>query len=184
MIASTQNSTCLALQAVLFVADRPLTAKELAEYMDCATEDVSEAVRELESLLEDRSGLRLLKVAGGYQLATKPEYAQSVSRYLKPARTRLSKTLMEVLSVVAYRQPVTSAQIEEIRGVQSDYGLRELTDRGLIQEVGRATTPGRPILYGTTKQFLHSFLLDSLDELPQLPNQEQPALIADGGDSI
>jgi segregation and condensation protein B len=184
MITSTQHSTCLALQAVLFVADRPLSAKELAEYVDCTIEEVSEAARELEKILEDRSGLRLLRVAGGYQLATKPEHAQAVSRYLKPARSRLSRALMEVLSIVAYRQPVTAAQIEEIRGVQSDYGLRELIDRGLIHEVGRATTPGRPVLYGTTKQFLHSFLLDSLDDLPQLSNDEQPALIADGEKSV
>ncbi len=109
-----------------------------------------------------------MKLAGGYQMCTKPEYGQLIATFLKPQRQRLSKSLLEVLAVVAYKQPITLAEIEQVRGVQSDYSVRSLAERRLIQEVGRKPVPGRPVLYGTTQEFLHQFNLHDLKQLPDL----------------
>lgn len=110
----------------------------------------------------------MVRIAGGYQLCTKPEFAEIVARFLQPQKHKLSRSLMEVLAIVAYQQPVTSAEIDAVRGVQSDYGLRTLVEKRLVCEVGRKSAPGRPVLYGTTQQFLHTFNLNSLTELPEL----------------
>jgi segregation and condensation protein B len=118
--------------------------------------------------------LQLVRIAGGYQVCTKPECADAITRFLKPQRQRLTRSALEVLAIVAYRQPITTAEIEKIRGVQSDYALRSLVEKDLIYEVDRMATPGRPILYGTTDQFLHIFSLNDLDELP--PIQGEPVV--------
>jgi segregation and condensation protein B len=101
-----------------------------------------------------------------------------VGVYMKPQKQRLSRSIMEVLAIVAYKQPVTTADIEVIRGVQSDYGVRVLQERNLICEVGRKATPGRPMLFGTTQQFLHQFNLDGLTQLPRLEVDALPSLPA------
>ena len=102
------------------------------------------------------------------RLCTKPEYAVLVANFLKPQRQRLSKSLLEVLAIVAYKQPITMAEIEAVRGVQSDYSVRALVERRLILDVGRKKVPGRPVLYGTSQEFLHQFKLNDLKELPAL----------------
>lgn len=156
------------VEAVLFVADRPVTIPQLVETLEAPEGLIREAVTQLATRLQGSSALQIVHIAGGYQLSTKPLFAEVVSRFTKPQRQRLSRSIMEVLAIVAYQQPVTIAEVEAVRGVQSDYGIRQLLERRLIKEVGRKSTPGRPMLYGTTQQFLHQFNMNSIHDLPEL----------------
>ncbi len=155
--------------ALLFVSDEPVSAERLALALGLTQGQVDQAIEILQKRLEKAGPLSVIEIAGGFQLATKREYADLVSQYLRPQRSKLSKSLMEVLAIVAYRQPVTTAEIELVRGVQSDYSIRGLLERHLIREVGRRPTPGRPVLYGTTQQFLHQFNLKTTKDLPEMP---------------
>jgi segregation and condensation protein B len=157
-----------AVFALLFVADVPVTAAELSASSGFDRPPVEEALRDLQARLDKDGPIHLIQLAGGYQLATKPEYAQMISRLLLPQRQRLSRSLMEVLAIVAYRQPVTLSEIEAVRGVDCGYGIRALLERRLVKEAGRRATPGRPIEYGTTEEFLHQFKMNALNELPAL----------------
>jgi len=161
------------LHAVLFVADAPATLNQLALALGVTEGQVEQALEILTERLEHTGPIQVVKLAGGFQLCTKTEFMPVVTEFLKPAKQRMTKSLLEVLAVVAYRQPITIGEIETVRGVQSDHGVRTLVDRLLIQEVGRKQTPGRPVLYGTTKQFLHVFNLADLSQLPEL-NLELP----------
>ena len=164
------------IEALLFVADEPASLKVLAAALQVTEGQVEQGLEVLEARLEERGSLRLVQLAGGFQLGTKPEYAPLVANFLKPQRQRLSKSLMEVLAIVAYNQPMTMAEIEQVRGVQSDYSVRALVERRLIQDVGRKPVPGRPVLYGTTQEFLHQFKLNDLKDLPPIdPNREEMA---------
>ncbi len=160
-----------ALFALLFVADSPLTIETLSEVLGQPPDGVEAALNQLERELTAQGPIQLLRVAGGYQLATKPEYAPYIARLLNPPPKKLSRAALEVLAIVAYEQPVTQAQIDALRGVDSSHTVRQLVARGLIAEVGRKEAPGRPVLYGTTAQFLHYFGLNSLDELPEPPEE-------------
>lgn len=155
-----------ALEALLFVADSPATPEELARALGVPVFEVEEALEKLGGRLHHTSALQLVRIAGGYQLCTKPEYAEAVARFTQPQGSKLSRSLMEVLAVIAYKQPVTLAELEQVRGVDSGYGVRQLVERRLVCENGRRTTPGRPVEYGTTQQFLHAFNLQSLEDLP------------------
>jgi segregation and condensation protein B len=170
------------VQALLFVADQPASLRSLAEALDLTEGQVEQAIDVLEKKLRKAGPIQVVRLAGGFQLSTKPEYATFVSAFLKPQRSRLSRSLMEVLAIVAYRQPLTIAEIDVIRGVQSDHAVRSLLERRLLQEVGRRPTPGRPVLYGTSAQFLHQFKMNDLSELPPLeagtPDAEPRALEA------
>jgi segregation and condensation protein B len=163
-----------ALEALLFVSDAPATPEALAAALQAPLYAVEEALDELGERLAGAGGIQLVRIAGGYQLSTKPQHAEAVARFIHPQRQRLSRSLMEVLAIVAYEQPVTIAEIDAIRGVQSDYGLRQLLERRLVREVGRRPTPGRPVLYGTTQQFLHQFNMEALAQLPPLAIQRAP----------
>lgn len=165
-----------AVFALLFVADVPVTAAELSASSGFDRPPVEEALRELQTRLEKEGPIHLIQLAGGYQLATKPDYAQMISRLLLPQRQRLSRSLMEVLAIVAYRQPVTLGEIEAVRGVDCGYGIRALLERRLVKEAGRRATPGRPIEYGTTDEFLHQFKMNALSDLP--PLAELPMALA------
>jgi len=140
----------------------------LAEALDASPSDVLGAIETLSQKLDHQSALQVVEIAGGYQLATRPVLAEVVTRFLKPQKQRLSRSVMEVLAIIAYRQPITLAEIEMIRGVQSDYGVRSLLERRLIKVSGKRMTPGRPWLYATTQQFLHQFNLRQLSDLPEL----------------
>jgi segregation and condensation protein B len=157
-----------ALECLLFVADGPSTASALAEALEVTEEEVIKALKGMSSRYEQESGLQLIQIAGGYQLCTKPVYADAVARFLQPQKQRLTKPALEALAIVAYRQPITTAAIEEIRGVDCAGVLKTLVERQLVREVGRKQAPGRPILYGTTYEFLHQFGLENLGELPPL----------------
>ena len=155
-----------ALMALLFATDTPVTVGQLALVLGHTEGQVEQSLDILKERLNASGPLQVVEIAGGFQLATKPEFAEIVGNLLQPQRGRLSKSIMEVLAIVAYRQPITVAEIDAVRGVQSDYSLKSLLERRLVREVGRKQTPGRPILYGTTDQFLHQFNLVSLEQLP------------------
>ena len=158
-----------AVEALLFVAPAPVSLQDLAEASGRGEQQVREALETLSDRLEQKGGIKLVKIAGGYQLCTKPEFAEQVANLLRPQKRRLGRSALEVLAIIAYRQPITAQEIFIIRGVQSDYSLRVLMDLGLIQELERKQAPGRPILYGTTQQFLHQFNLNDLSDLPEVP---------------
>lgn len=156
------------LECMLFVSDGPLTINELAQVLELEETSIEEALCHLETHLDSRSGLQLMRIAGGFQLCTKPEYADYCAMLLQPAKKKLSKAALETLAVVAYRQPCTIPEIEAVRGVALDGVVKTLAERGLLKEAGRKHTPGRPILYATTLEFLEHFGLNDLSELPDI----------------
>jgi segregation and condensation protein B len=159
--------TVAQLEALLFVAERPLARKEIASLAGIEREAVDSLLGDLEVVLRER-GLRLLSAGDNVQLVTAPEAGRLIARYVGADGGKLSPAALETLAIVAYRQPVTRAVIERIRGVDSDYVLRSLLHRRLVVEQGRADSIGRPFLYGTGFDFLERFGLTSLDELPPL----------------
>jgi segregation and condensation protein B len=155
------------LEALLFVAERPLSRREIGTLAGVDRESVDARLGDLEVVLRER-GIRVLAVGETVQLATAPDAGALIARYVGSDGARLSPASLETLAIVAYRQPVTRGVVERIRGVDSDYIVRSLLHRRLIVEQGRADTPGRPILYGTSFEFLERFGLTSLDDLPSL----------------
>jgi segregation and condensation protein B len=166
--SNTHNQLIARLEALLFVAPEPVTPAQLAAALEVETSIVESGLEHLSAGYSGR-GLRLQRHAGRVQLTTSPEMAESVERFLGLETTsQLSRAALEALAIVAYQQPVTRPQIDAIRGVNSDGVLKSLLHKGLVQEVGRAEGPGRPILYATTSEFLQHFGLSSLTELPPL----------------
>jgi segregation and condensation protein B len=155
------------IEALLFVAERPLTRAELRTVARLSAEEMDERLGDLEVQLRDR-GIRLVSSEDRVMLGTSPESGQLIARYLGADAVRLSPAALETLAIIAYRQPVTRGVIERIRGVDSGHVVRGLLHRRLIHEQGRAETPGRPILYGTSMEFMERFGLTSLDDLPPL----------------
>ena len=156
-----------ALEALLFVAERPLSRREIATLAGVDRATVDARLGDLEVSLS-RRGIRLIASGERVELVTAHEAGGLIARYVGADAIQLSNAAIETLAIVAYRQPVTRAVVERIRGVDSDYTLRSLLHRRLIVELGRAETPGRPYLYGTGFDFLERFGLASLDELPAL----------------
>ncbi len=156
------------LEALLFVSAEPVSPGQLAAALEVSAAAVEEGLKALEGELQSR-GLRLQRHGGRVQLTTAPETAELIERFLGlEATSRLSRAALETLAIIAYQQPVTRPYLESVRGVSSDAVLKSLLSKGLIQEVGRAEGPGRPILYGTTPDFLQYFGLSSLTDLPPL----------------
>ena len=158
------------VEAILFVTGDAVEKSEIRRALDISDAELEETLDALESGYDfDRRGLRLLRFGAHVQLATRPDYAPYVEKLLQPVQKQsLSQAVMETLAVIAYKQPVTKAEIELIRGVKCDYSVQSLTAKGLIEEVGRKETLGRPILYGTTDTFLRHFCISSVSELPQI----------------
>jgi segregation and condensation protein B len=159
-----------ALEALLFVSDEPVASVVLAQALEVDRREVDQLCEELGRAYEERdAGIVIRSIAGGWRLSTHPDAAPFVEQYVLSSRhARLTKAALETLSIVAYKQPVTRHQISAIRGVNSDGVLRALIDRSLIAEVGREEGPGRPLLYGTTPEFLERLGLASLSALPSL----------------
>jgi segregation and condensation protein B len=157
------------LEAVLFVATEPATLKELCAATDAQPEAIKAALADLADFLRDR-GMTLREVGGGWRLTANPACRADVERFLLPPKNHLSPAAIETLAIVAYLQPVTRAEVEGLRGVISDSVMSTLEQRDFIRELGRKEVVGRPILYGTTEFFLESFDLQSLDDLPPLPD--------------
>jgi segregation and condensation protein B len=156
-----------ALEALLFVAERPLSRREIATLAGVDRATVDARLGDLEVSLAGR-GIRLVLSGDRVELVTAPEAGALIARYVGADAVRLSPASLETLAIVAYRQPVTKAAIERIRGVDSDYTIRTLLHRRLVVELGRSEAPGRPYLYGTGFDFLERFGLTSLEELPIL----------------
>lgn len=163
-----------ALEALLFVAAAPVTVAQLAEALEQKPQDVETGLHQLESYYGQGRGLSLQWHAGKVQLTTAPAVAARVEKFLGlEATARLSRAALETLAIIAYRQPITRPGVDAIRGVNSDGVMKSLLSKGLVQEVGRSEGPGRPILYGTTADFLQHFGLSSLAELPPYERLEE-----------
>lgn len=169
------------LEALLFVAERPLSRREIATLAGVSRDVVDERIGDLEVMLRQR-GIRLVVAGDHVELATAAEAGGLIARYVGADGVRLSPAALETLAIVAYRQPVTRAAVERIRGVDSDYVLRNLLHRRLVVGQGRANAPGRPIVYGTGFEFMERFGLASLDELPPLDAEMAERLAADDED--
>ena len=165
------------LESLLFVADKPVSVEQFAQVLKLPPEEIAAALHALAgAFAADERGLRLQWQQGKVRLVTAPAAAQAIEEFLNlDLNTRLSGPALETLAVVAYRAPVTRAQIEAVRGVDCGGVLRSLVQRGLVEEVGRLDTVGRPILYGVTEHFMHHFGLVNMDELPPLRPVEQAA---------
>jgi len=164
----SEPSLSALLEGLLFVAAEPVTPQQLAAALELTPTEVEKGLEELEEQFSTR-GLRLQRHAGRVQLTTAPELADSIERFLGlEATSRLSRAALETLAIIAYQQPVTRPSVDAVRGVNSDGVIKSLLSKGLLQEVGRSEGPGRPILYGTTPEFLQHFGLNSLTELPPL----------------
>ena len=158
------------IEAMLFVSGEPLSLKELALHLEASPKYLEEVLEELiEDYQEEDRGIKLIRINGDYQLVTKNEYSDYIQKLLKKnKRQSLSQASLESLAIVAYKQPITRIDIDEIRGVKSDSAISRLMDKELIKEVGRLEVPGRPILYCTTEEFLRQFGVHDLKELPSL----------------
>ena len=176
--AALAELTVAQLEALLFVAERPLSRREIATLAGVPADDVDARLGDLEVALRGR-GIRLVTAGEQVELATTPEAGALIARFVGADGVRLSPAALETLAIVAYRQPVTRAVVERIRGVDSDYVLRSLLHRRLVVEQGRAESPGRPILYGTGFEFMERFGLTTLDDLPALET-EVAGRLADG----
>ena len=165
------------IEALIFVAEEPLSAKTIAEILKEDREGVGQAIGELVKEFNGRNGgLQLREVAGGWQFATRPEYHEHVRAFLRTRPSaKLTLASLETLAVIAYRQPVTVPEILEIRGVQSPSAIKTLLDKKLIVAKGRKETVGRPMMYGTSKEFLMQFGLKDLSELPSMEDFEDLA---------
>lgn len=163
------------IEALLFIAPGAVTPIQLASVLDVSPDQVEEGLKELQTLYADSEkprGLSLQRHHGHVRLTTIPEASIIIEQFLGlETSTKLSRAALETLAIIAYKEPVTHPQIDAIRGVNSDGVLKNLLSKGLIQEVGRAEAPGRPILYSITTDFLQHFGLDSLEELPPLEGE-------------
>ncbi|MBN1068340.1 MULTISPECIES: SMC-Scp complex subunit ScpB [unclassified Clostridium] len=158
------------IEALLFASGEPLTAKELSIYLEEELKIIENTIQEMieEYDIQER-GIKLISIKGSYQLVTKSENSIYIQKLLKKSkRQSLSQASLESLSIIAYQQPITRIDIDEIRGVKSESALQRLLERDLIKEVGRLEVPGRPILYGTTEEFLRQFGIKDLNQLPSL----------------
>jgi segregation and condensation protein B len=171
------------LEALLFASDSALGIGRMKSILDTGTTEIRQAIEELNAEYEQQSrSFTIMEMGGGWQLVTRPEYSQLIRKLFKEKRyVRLSKAALEVLAIIAYRQPVTRLEIEEIRGVQVSSVLGTLNERNLITIVGRSDALGNPILYGTTREFLNYMGLKGLHQLPELPELQN---IIDNRDDI
>lgn len=170
----TQTELIPAFEAVLFSGGEPISIDRFSQVFDIPPETVTEVMEALGKKLEKKDrGISLVRMENTYQLATKTEYADYIKKMFDiKRRTPLSPAALEVLAVVAYNQPVTKAFIEQVRGVDCSGVVTTLIEKGLIEERGRLELPGKPLLYGTTKNFLRCFCISDLTELPPLPKNE------------
>ena len=156
-------------EALLFIAERPLTTAEIAELGGVPRLQAEATLAALaERLDDDERGIRIQRNEDAWQLVTTPEVGAQLAAYAAREEARLTPAALEALAVIAYRQPCTRGDVERVRGVDSDYVIRSLMHRRLVVEIGRRDTPGRPVLFGTTFTFLERFGLTSLDDLPPL----------------
>jgi segregation and condensation protein B len=174
------------VESLLFVAEGPLTLQRLAEVIDAADrKEIAAALEQVKTDLEvSGRGVRMVEVAGGFQLRTPKENADWVKKYLGGRPPRMGRAMLETLAIIAYRQPVTKAEVEVIRGVDVDGVVNTLVERNLVRAVGRKDVPGRPFLFGTTAEFLQLFNLKDLSELPTLKEMDEITLPEPVGEAV
>ncbi len=160
-----------AVEAILFAVGEPVELSRISEILDIDEPSLEKIITNLRDYYDfEQRGVRIVKLDNSYQMCSSPRHAEFIRKALETKKPpRLSPPLLEVLSVIAYRQPVTRAYVEQVRGVDCSYSITSLTEKGLIMESGRLDVPGKPILYRTTKDFLRVFGLESLNDLPELP---------------
>ena len=166
-----ENHIKYVIEALLFSYDKPLTAEQVEKlYPDLSHAKISEIFRQLQSEYQgDGRGIRIVEVAGGFQMVTAPDFSAFLKKFYNVQRKeKLSRATLESLAIIAYKQPVTKLQVQSIRGVDVDGIINNLKELGLVRITGRRKAPGRPFLYGTTRQFLEYFGLKSLGDLPKI----------------
>lgn len=171
-----RNEIKAVIEGLLFVSgDEGIDRKQIAQVVEKDSKEIDEIINELkESYLSPDRGMTIVEYAGLLQFVTKPDHAVYYERLVKtPAHSTLSQAALETLAIIAYKQPITRSEIEEVRGVKTEKPLQTLSAKGLVKEVGRAEGTGRAILYGTTKAFLDHFGLQTIKELPPLPENIQ-----------
>lgn len=163
-----------AIEAILFAWSDPLSAKDLSKILDVTINEVKQILKDMiDEFNYDRRGIQILQMKDHYQLATKPEHHEYLQKLFEPKQNKgLTYAALETLAIVAYKQPITKVEIEEIRGVKCDKVIATLFEKELIEEQGRLEKIGRPMVYGTTINFLKMFSLKSLDELPNITDFE------------
>ncbi len=168
MSDNLNNNHILArLEALLFIAGTPLTVSQIAEVLEVSQDNANKFIDQLGANYSDNRGLAIQHHGGRYQLTSHPQFADDIEKFLGIENTsKLTRPSIEALAIIAYRQPITRPGIDAIRGVSSDGVIKSLLSKGLIQEVGRAEGPGRPILFSTTSDFLQHFGLSSINQLP------------------
>ncbi len=160
------------VEALLFASGEPVTVERLAKLLDIPVDHIEDIIFDLkEEFAKPMHGLTIRHIAGGYQLCSKKELAETVEKLAQAQENKFSPATMETLAIVAFRQPVTKQEIEHIRGVKSDKIINSLLDLKFVREAGRKDAAGRPILYATTKDFLAAFGMNSLLDLPKLPKE-------------
>lgn len=174
------------IESLLFVTGESLRVKDISEIIECDLKYTKELLNKMISNYEyDDRGIKLICINDSYQLATKPSNSSYIQKLLKTnTRQSLSQASLEALAIIAYKQPVTRIDIDEIRGVKSDRAITSLQEKNLVKECGRLEAPGRPILYGTTEEFLRYFNLSDLDELPSIENFVESFKSIDEDDEI
>lgn len=172
------NQTRSIIEGLLFITNEPLSIETLAELTAVQEDEIIDLLADIKMDLEQEAhGITIIEAAGGYMLATKPLVKPYIEKLYKPQMTNLSSAGLETLAIIAYRQPITRGEIELLRGVKADKILQTLLSKDLIEEQGRKDSPGRPILYGTTKQFLQYFGLNTLADLPAQPALAEEELL-------
>lgn len=163
------------IEAILFCSSEPVSKAKLAGALQVSVDEIEEAISTLDQIYSER-GICLQRVAGGFRIVTKPEYGKVIkAAFTKKIPVALSKGALETLAIVAYCQPVTRRDIQSIRGVNPEASLDTLIEKGLVKEIGRKKTLGRPILYSTTDEFLKKASLNSISDLPPLPSKQPPS---------
>lgn len=173
----TDNNIKTVIEALLFASEKPLMLQQIRDVLDnLAPEEVRKNIEELKNEYEaNNRGMRIVEIAGGFQMTTTPAFASFLKKLYKGRRVeRLSTPALETLAIIAYKQPVTRLEIESIRNVNVDNMIKTFVDKGFVRIAGRKKAPGRPRVYGTTRQFLEHFGLKSLDELPKIEGFLKP----------
>jgi segregation and condensation protein B len=159
------------IEAILFVSTKPVRIRQFSDIIGISPEEVKILLEEMQQDYKNR-GLQILQIAGGYQFATKPEYSEYIKKFIATPASKLSKSALETLAIIVYKQPITKPEIEKLRGVNVDGVINTLLEKKLIKISGRKNSPGRPFLFSTTEEFLTYFGINSLSELPKLSDAE------------
>ena len=165
-----ENNYKAQIEAILFTMGESVEVNRIANALDIKPGQVKKIVKEMQQEMEsEERGIKIIELENAYQMCSKPEMYETLIKIAKqPKRQVLTDVLMETLSIIAYKQPITKSEIERIRGVKSDFAVNKLVEYMLVEEIGRMDTPGRPLLFGTTEEFLRRFGVESSDNLPMI----------------